>query len=542
MAIALKHLAIPGWMLLIAAIFSCGQTQADAVSTDARPGGGLIVNLAADGLVESGLLGTLHQDTSREALLQGFQEMVDRYADTQVSHVFLNANYQRACYPSKVWDTYWDVEKPASQIQGWRRNVWLIHRRDIDLYALCINLFRQRGMSPWVSMRMNDTHYIDDPAAANTFWKEHPEYRCKHLPGFDFSIEAVRRHHLALVEELLERYDVDGIELDWMRFANQHFNRGEGKAGSHHLTDMMRAVRRLAQQAEQRRGHRVQVAARVPAFPDVSLALGMDGVGWVREGLIDLLIVSPLWRPIDTDIPIEAWRDRIGSIAHPYTLAAATDIWLFGAPGGPMMLNNAESMRGFTATMLDRGADQIYLFNHFNPADFKHTIDRPDGSRYIHDEHRTILSEAARLETVLNKPRRHVLTFHDLPPSGAKPALPVMLKPGQMAEFRLPTGPRPSKGKVVVRVGIAEQPGGDVSRASLAVALNGTVCRAVDDLKPHAANLDNPLTGQLAQIVPRVAQFEAPLNSIRRGYNTVRLSLPQGDAQQIVWLEIYLRP
>ncbi len=536
------HISIGRWVLLIVATLSHGQATAEELSTDANPGGGLMVNLAADGLAEAGLLDTLTRETSRESILQGLEQMVARYANTQVSHLFLNVNYQRACYPSKVWSTYWDVEEPDTQIREWRHRAWLIHRRNIDPYAYCIDLARQRGMAPWVSMRMNDTHYIDDPHAANPFWKEHPEYRCKHLSGFDFSIEAVRRHHLALVEELLERYDVDGIELDWMRFANQHFSRGEGKANSHHLTNMMRTVRRLTEQASQRRGHLVQVAARVPALPEVSLELGMDGAAWAREGLVDLLIVSPLWRPIDTDIPIEDWRDRIGPTDHSYLLAAATDIWGFGSPDGPMMLNNIESMRGFTASMLDRGADRIYLFNHFNTLDFKHSIARPDGSTALHDEHRSIMNQAGLLETALNKPRRHVLTYHDLPPSGTKPALPVMLEPNQSAAFRLHTGPRPSQGEVVVRVGLAEMPDAEVSQASLTVEVNGRACRTVEDLTPQTTDADNPLTGQLARVVPRVAQFEASLASVRRGYNKVLIALSQGKARKIVWLEIYIRP
>lgn len=533
--------AIGCWILLVVAVQPQGQVIAGEQSLDAEPSGGLIVNLAADGLAEFGRFdGKLDKNTSKESILQSLHEMIDEYADTQVSHLFLNTNYQRACFPSKVWDSYWDVEDPDTQTSDWRRCAWLIHRHDIDLYAECIEHARHRGMSPWVSMRMNDTHYTDDPNAANTFWQEHPEYRCKHLPGFDFSFEAVRTHHLALVEELLDRYDVDGIELDWMRFANQHFNRGKGETYRRHLTTMMHSVRRLAEQASQRRGHPVQVAVRVPALPGVALGFGIDAVVWTQEGLVDLLTLSQQWRPVDTDVPVEVWRKRIGAIDHPYTLAVATDIWVFGAPDGPMMLNELESMRGFTASMLDRGADQIYLFNHFNLNDFGHAIPRPDGGTDHTNEHRAILSQAGRLETVLDKPRRHVLSYHDLPPSGVQPALPAALEAGKSAKFRIHIGPRPSQGQVVVRVGLAEQASGEVSQPLFAVTLNGKACREMEDLNLQSKG--SYPRGRLDEIVPRVVQFEAPLDTVRRGYNKVRVTLSKGEAQKIVWMEIYIEP
>ena len=95
---------------------------------------------------------------------------------------------------------------------------------------------------------------------------------------------------------------------------------------------------------------------------------------------------------------------------------------------------------------------------------------------------------------------------------------------------------------MVVRVGLAEVPDADVSQASLTVEVNGTACRAVEDLTPQITDTDNPLTGQLARVVPRVAQFEASPASVRRGYNNVLIALSQGKARKIVWLEIYIRP
>ncbi len=341
--------------------------RSEEPSVNRPPREGLIVNLAADALVVCTPFGEVKkwarfdgkiEELSREEVLEGYRKQIDRYAGTQVSHIFLNANYQRACYQSDVWDSYWDIEDPDTNLTGWQREAWQVHRHGVDLYAVCIEHCRARGISPWVSMRMNDTHYIDDPHKANTFWKEHPEYRCRQ--GLNFALPEVRRHHLNLVEELLARYDIDGIELDWMRFPDHHVHPG---AGCTHLNEMMREVRQMADEAGRRRGRPIQVAARIPAIPDVAIRLGMDGVTWVKEGWTDMLIASPVWRPSDTDIPIKEWRKRIGKVDRPYRIVAATDLWIQSSAGGKLMLDTPETARGFAVAHLDRGADQIYRFN-----------------------------------------------------------------------------------------------------------------------------------------------------------------------------------
>ena len=70
---------------------------------------------------------------------------------------------------------------------------------------------------PAEQMTLADFHH-------SRFWKAHPEYW--RVPGsvhayadraLDYAIPAVRENHLRLIAELLDRYDIDGLELDWMR-------------------------------------------------------------------------------------------------------------------------------------------------------------------------------------------------------------------------------------------------------------------------------------------------------------------------------------
>jgi len=535
--------AVAVWLAGVGTIAALGAAPRGQ-ATAPGAGRGPIVNIAADGLVGC-LVPPLAIDGShgRDELLTAYRKLVDHYADAGVPYLFLNVCYQRAAYPSKVWDTYWDLDDPDTQATGWPRCYWLLHKKGVDPFAACIARCRARGVLPWLSIRMNDTHYIGDPTRTSSFWQRHPELRRAPQGGYDFTHQAVRDHYLALVAEVMDRYDCDGVELDWMRFP-WHFKPGEERRGRAALDDFMRAAHELAEQASRRRGHVVRLAARIPAVPEFAQGLGMDGVAWARNGWVDMLILASVWRPSDTDIPIERWRALLGPAAGNVLLAAGTDLWLQGAPGGKLMSDDRETQRAFTAAMLDRGADLIYLFNHFNMNDFRYQEPLPDGRTVVRDEGSALLAEAGRLEAAVQGARRHVLTFHDPAPPGLpnpKP-LPAQLALGRPVRFRLFIGPKPTKGRVILRVGLERAPG--VAEARLGARLNGAACGPLEDLTGPAPRKPNPHDASrvfhVAHVAHRMVQFEAPLGAARRGYNEVALRLVHGAPQKVVWLEIYL--
>ena len=55
-------------------------------------------------------------------------------------------------------------------------------------------------------------------------------FRVHRDKAFDYGREEVRAYHTKLVKELIERYDFDGLELDWMRFGF-HFRPGYESIG-----------------------------------------------------------------------------------------------------------------------------------------------------------------------------------------------------------------------------------------------------------------------------------------------------------------------
>ena len=458
----------------------------------------------------------------------GLHEFIDQYAGKQVTHLFFCPNGMRINYRTKAkgWESIWEGNQPEkSENNRWLHNFWLLDQRGLDPYAVWMSRCREKGISPWITMRMNVYSWRDEANhySHSTFWKKHPElWRLRpNKSELDYGIPAVRQRSLALIREFFQRYDLDGLDLDWMRWP-AHFRPGDEQKGRQTLTEFMRQVRKLANEWSEKRGHPIQISARVPAVPEAAMGLGLEGVAWAKAGLIDILVPAP-FLDADFDIPVDRWRKLIG----PTSQVALAPCLESGVRGHPELGPNAKSwvtnrvamVRGFTAAMLHRGADQVYLFNFMD--DY-----RPA------EEYRSILNECGRLETVIDKPRRHIVTSHDVAaPGRPNPSvLPKMLHSDKPLSFRLYTGPRPTTGRAVIRAILANSR--NVAQAQLTARMNSAACRPIADL----GKLD-----QFSESV-RITQFDVPLSSLREGNNRIELSLKTGETQNLLWLEISMIP
>jgi hypothetical protein len=471
---------------------------------------------------------------------------VDGYAKTQVRELLLNPQAMRTVYPSKVWDPIWkdyDPNGPDDQPllkslppegrkgpRGWIHTAWQLFQDGIDPYRIWIDRSRQKKISPWISMRMNDSHgtYDEQSYLHNEFWRNNPQfrrvpYRSKELTdkSLDYAHKEVREHHMKLVKELVERYDFDGLELDWMRFAF-HFRPGFEREGAPILTDFMTRVRRLLDKAEQKRGHKIKLGARVPSWPQTAAGMGMDAVTWARKGLLDMLVVTPFLF-IETDMPMELWKELLTGTG--VTLAAGLDRFLLEYWNPPYPLypeNSLETARGAAISLLDRGADRIYLFNYFDAT--PETACDSDGA--IHPRnYPTLLRELGSIETMIGKPRRHVITYSDTwaPGQPRGIALPATVSKDELKEFRIHIGPKPESGKIMVALGL--QADAKITKKALEVRVNGDLCGLIGPVKLPVPGPRIPAYG-----------FEVPLSTVKRGNNLIEI-LPQMKIT-VGWVEI----
>lgn len=463
---------------------------------------------------------------------------VDQYAKTQVRELMLSTNAMRTSYDSKVWEPIWKgydpngpddqpllASTPAAARKGarnWIHTAWELNKNGIDVYKLWVERARKHGIAPWISMRMNDVHNVDDERSYmhSDLWRQnHQLWRVNYRldrsvdRAFDYGHAKVREHHFKLVQELVERYDIDGLELDWMRFGF-HFKPGHEREGLTILTEFTTEVRRLLTIWEKKRGHKIKLSARVPSRPQTALGLGYDPVTWARKGLIDMLVVTPFWASIEPDMPIELWKELLRGT--PVTLAAGLEVLIRTHPESKQFQKNTlETVRGAAATLLDRGADRIYLFNYLDSQTAMDDL----------ENYPTLLREVGKPETLKGKPRRHVLTFADTWATGEASAipLPTQCSAGKWRAFRLPTGPIPTSGNVRTLLGIE-----GITEADLAASefrFNGETCKFSGKAELKIPKPESP-----------VYSFPIPLTALRRGYNVIEFAAKRDC--RVDWVEI----
>jgi hypothetical protein len=470
------------------------------------------------------------------------EALVDQYAETQVKEFIVNVNAMRTSYDSKVWDSFWTgydpeagddqplfhslPEQSRKSTRDWIHRAWQINQDGLDFCGILLQRAKEKGLSPWVSFRMNDVHCVDDEAhpLIGGFWRERPDLRrVQHRFGawtdkaFDFGKAETREYHFRLVEELVNRYEFDGFELDWMRFAF-HFKPGEEEAGRAHLTAFLRRVRELLDRKGAERGIRIKMGCRVPSRPQTAFDLGMDAILWAREGLVDMLVPTPFWETIETDMPIELWKRLLEGSGT--MLAAGLELLIRAYPASRLRQSNTlETVRGAAASFLARGADRVYLFNYM------------DADTTISDLHNypDLLREVGELATLQGKPRRHVLTYADTwaPGEPRATALPIQLRSGQNREVRIPIGKKPLPEEAAAVVIAADA---DFSVEQLQVYVNGEACGAGQPVE-----LPKPKPEGQAY------SFAVPTSALKDGYQMIDFNSVGGNDQaktMIQWVEL----
>ncbi len=401
-------------------------------------------------------------------------EAIDRYVDVMADagvRVYLcNTNARKTNYRSAVWDAYWDgydpdgpddqplfASTPKQDIPSFRKGIGAmlaVYRQGIDYPARVVARCRARGMSPWISLRMNDCHCNDVPEHAfhGGFWKKNPQLRRQNCSGYfatclDYAKVEVRDFFEALAAESLARWDIDGLELDFMR-EPYLFSAGKEAEGRQILTAWLRGIRARTTAAAAARGHPVRLGVRVPSRPEVAFAMGLDAIGWAKEGLIDLLVVTPRWATLEFDMPLEQWREQLGGAK--VTLAGGLEVLCRPAPDAPAAMVSPELAAGAATCVLSRGADAVYLFNYFQNGNVGWT--RPVYLR--------TLAAMASLGALRPLPRSVAITYRDIVAPGEDYRAPLPAT-GNELSFRMQVGPagdprRPCE----VRMGIGSPPDG----------------------------------------------------------------------------------
>lgn len=332
--------------------------------------------------------------------------------------------------------------------------IWELKRDHIaalgdDPLQPILQFWKRDGRTFFFSMRMNDVHHgwFNWAHLWDNFRRTHrdlflkpptdKEWETEFLPwfegkitkqpttstssvAFDYSRAEVRTYYLETLREACRRYDLDGVELDWLRYPDL-FRKGEVNVAI--MTAFVRDVRAVLDEAAKRRGHSLRLLARLPVTPEQALSVGLDVEVWLKAGWLDAVIAGP--GTSFSSCPLERWVD----LAHRHGVPVYGSMERQNRNNVPRY-GSPETLRAAIATLWEKGADGLYFFNF-----------------YVRDE-MPLLDEFADHALLAGLPKEYFLESggdSDLTKSGGP--LPLALKPGTPTTLHLVIADDPAKAK-----------------------------------------------------------------------------------------------
>ena len=236
-----------------------------------------------------------------------------------------------------------------------------------DPLELTVGLCHENDIEVFSSFRMNDVHdgqgfeaFLPDlkrerPDLLVGSREDPPPYGW--WTGVDYGKAEVRDLQLQYMTEVCDRYDIDGLELDFWRhppyFKNQAWGGPVFEEEVEAMTDLLRATRQMTRDVEERRDRPILIAVRVLESAEMSLHCGLDIETWLKDGLVDMLITG-MYR-------LAPWEDLI-ELGHTYGVPVYPNI--DRASGSPER-SSIELFRAQALHAWGLGADGIHLFNIF---------------------------------------------------------------------------------------------------------------------------------------------------------------------------------
>lgn len=283
---------------------------------------------------------------------------------SQVDTVLICVNARVMYYPTKVGTVLGELATAEERAKWtpvdklWLANFQKFFADGNDPWAIMLAEARKRGVEGLLSFRMNDMH--QGSILDTKFWRDHPEFRRGR--GLDFGHQEVRDHTFLLIQEAVQRYDCDGIELDFNRFP-KYFKEGTTAERIAKMNKLVKRIREMLDREGKKRNRRLVLGVRAPSrYPGYSgpptyqdsLRHGCDPAIWSKNGWIDFLTISRFSR-VSYDLPMATWKKLVPEVPIYGSIA--------GADAKTKQPLTPKDYRRAARKIWDDKGDGIYLFN-----------------------------------------------------------------------------------------------------------------------------------------------------------------------------------
>lgn len=253
----------------------------------------------------------------------------------------------------------------------------------VDWVAEIARACRNNGITPWITLRMNDAHGANswDKSFMNCALQREAKYRLsgrainarddnvRNQQLLNYQHPEVRDYYFTLLRELVEEYDFEGLELDWTRIPACCEPEASPETRAT-MVEWIAGIRRLTDSRAQTIGKPFPLGLRVTPRLDQLQTIGLDVRQMVREKLIDFVCPSNVWQAT-WDVPLDQMQQELGENVAIYGVVEDAPNWLTAfspqqdKSSYRLLSSSPQLLRGNAVSKLALGAHGIETFNFF---------------------------------------------------------------------------------------------------------------------------------------------------------------------------------
>ena len=306
-----------------------------------------------------------------------YQEAVDQLVGTPVEAInFTTGDGRTMLHETEAGELWGTVNKKWSHIIFRRahQNAKHLIEEGNDPLRVAIDRAHAKGklMYPVLLVQQGSgEHGVDNRTSSFRLNNKHLEIGVKgnisksdrSYEYLDFAHEEVRKERFDYIKETINKYDVDGFELQ-MNYGLLYFDPNEVNDGRKIMTDWISSISKELKN----KGKDKELVVRVSTSVEESYNIGLDLEKWVNDGLIDVIVGED---------------NHAGSVTNPnveynelLSITKNTDTRVHASLYSHMdsdRLNEAtiESIRGAACNYWDQGVDGLYVAQWFSQWPYK---------------------------------------------------------------------------------------------------------------------------------------------------------------------------
>ncbi len=416
-----------------------------------------------------------------------------------------------------------------------------------DVVGVFVKRCRAKGLKPFISFRLNDGHgheLLKAPheKVSGMAWAvfcptlvEHPEWQIgpnlRHWNQrvLNWAIPAVRQLRFGYIRELIEQYDLEGFELDFMRYCS-FFRRQETTSEECRriMNGFVRDMPRRVLDANTPPGRHRWLCVRIPCYQQAHDALGIDVRAFAEAGVDMFNLSAYYFTEQQTDAPAIKRLLPHSAVYEEMTHTTYIGPALTKTDGDNFLFRRTTDEQFYTTAHLAyaRGLEGVSAFNFVYYREHGSAGRGPFREPPFH-----VFKHLGDPGWLARQPQHYILaTVWNVPRVPRQ--LPKRLKPGQSAEFRLdmspPTGGWTKEGKLRIQ---SKEAMGEVG---FTARFNGQELLPIDDLSEPYPNPDPPMLA-----TPETARgWSVPAHLPVDGVNHLVITMHSGRVVELALLDL----